>query len=234
MTLHGDIFSNGSGSYSLEYSHAVFYFSAAVSVAKRLGKFDMVSVYESMLNGGPWHAPDPDCIERAMLTGQKLKAFNATPLHDMSKRQAILKDMLLSYEPGYIIGPLTLEYGHLELESGVFMNADCMFLDNARISIKKNTMIGPRCLFTTSSHSLDPTQRMHLDENGIAYGGRGTSAPIVIEDHVWLGANVTVLPGVTIGARSTIGAGSVVLKTIPPDVLAFGNPCRVQRSVKTQ
>jgi acetyltransferase-like isoleucine patch superfamily enzyme len=53
----------------------------------------------------------------------------------------------------------------------------------------------------------------------------------LIEDHVWLGANVTVLPGVTIGARTTIGAGSVVTKSIPSDVLAFGNPCRVQRSL---
>ena len=191
----------------------------------------MTSVYQSMLDGGSWHAPDQGCIERAILTAQKLHAFNTTPLFDMAARHAILKDMLLSYEPGYIMGPITLEYGHLELEAGVFMNWDCMFLDNARITIGKNTMIGPRCLFTTSSHSLDPMQRMTLDENGVACGGVGTSAPILIEDHVWLGANVTVLPGVTIGARSTIGAGSVVTKSIPSDVLAFGNPCRVQRSL---
>ena len=194
----------------------------------------MSSVYQSMLNGGPWHAPDPSCIKRAMLIAQKLKTFNATPMFDMAARQAILKDMLLSYEPGFIIGSLTFEYGHLELEAGVFINWDCVFVDNARITIKRNTMIGPRCLFTTSGHSLDPMERMQFDENGVARGGVGKSAPILVEDHVWLGANVTVLAGITIGARSTIGAGSVVTKNIPPDVLAFGNPCRVQRSLKAQ
>ena len=193
--------------------------------------FFMTSVYQSMLDGGPWRVPDQGCLERAIITKQKLHAFNSTPMSEMAARHAILRDMLLSYEPGYIVGPITLEYGHLELAAGVFMNWDCMFLDNARITIGKNTIIGPRCLFTTSSHSLDPMQRMALDENGVACGGFGTSARIMIADHVWLGGNVTVLPGVTIGARSTIGAGSVVTRSIPSDVLAFGNPCRVQRSL---
>jgi acetyltransferase-like isoleucine patch superfamily enzyme len=191
----------------------------------------MTSVYQSMLNGGPWYAPETGCIERAMLAGARLKVFNSTPLHEKVAREAILKDLLLSYEPGWIMGPITFEYGHLELEAGVFMNWDCMFVDNARITIKKNVMIGPRCLFVTSSHSLDPMQRMQVDTNGVTCGGSGISAPILIEDHVWLGANVTVLPGVTIGARTTIGAGSVVTRNIPSDVLAFGNPCRVQREI---
>jgi maltose O-acetyltransferase len=192
----------------------------------------MPSVYQSMLNGGPYHAPDVECLERSTLISAKLKTFNAVPPSDMQARQALLKDMLLSFESGFIMGPLTLEYGHLDIEAGVFMNWDCMFIDNARITIKKNVMIGPRCLFITASHSLDPYSRQAFDENRVARGGIGTSAPIVIEDHVWIGGNVTVLPGVTIGARSTIGAGSVVTRSVPVDVLAFGNPCRVQRSLR--
>ncbi len=193
----------------------------------------MTSVYQSMLNGGPFHAPDLECLKRSDIIAEKLKLFNTTPPSDHAARQAILKGMLLSYEPGIILGSITLEYGHLELEPGVIINWDCMFLDNARITIGKNVMIGPRCMFITASHSLDPMQRMLFDENGIASGGICTSAPITIEDHVWLGANVTVFPGITIGARSTIGAGSVVTKSIPADVLAFGYPCRVQRSLLT-
>lgn len=192
----------------------------------------MISVYQSMLNGGPYHAPDPECLQRADATAEKLKLFHATPASDHLARQAILKDMLLSYGLGFIMGPIALEYGHLELAEGVFINKDCLFMDDARITIRKNTMIGPRCIFITPSHSLDPMQRMSFDKNGISSGGIGFTAPILIEEHVWLGANVTVLPGVTIGARSTIGAGSVVTKNIPPDALAFGNPCRVQRSLK--
>jgi maltose O-acetyltransferase len=193
----------------------------------------MMSVYQSMLNGGPYHAPVPECLQRADTTAEMLKLFHATPPSDHLGRQAILKGMLLSYEPGLIVGPIALEYGHLELEAGVFINKECIFMDDARITIRKNTMIGPRCIFITPSHSLDPMQRMQFDENGRSSGGIGFTAPILIEEHVWLGANVTVLPGVTIGARSTVGAGSVVTKNIPADVLAFGNPCRVQRSLKS-
>jgi maltose O-acetyltransferase len=185
-----------------------------------------------MLNGGPWHAPETECIARAKMVGAKLKTFNATPIHKSTMREAMLKEMLLQYKPGFIMGPITFEYGHLELEAGVFMNWDCMFVDNARITIRNNVAIGPRCMFVTSSHSLDPIQRAQYDEAGIACGGMGFSRPIVIEEHVWLAANVTVLPGVTIGARTTIGAGSVVTKSIPSDVLAFGNPCRVRKNLR--
>jgi maltose O-acetyltransferase len=190
-----------------------------------------MSIYQSMLEGGPYLAPDPECGVRAAFVAEKLRAFNAISRHDREARQGLLKDMLLSYEPGMIVGPLTLEYGHLMLEAGVYINWDCMFVDNARITLRKNVMIGPRCLFVTASHSLDPMQRAQFDADGVARGGKGFTAPITVEDHVWIGAHVTVLPGVTIGARSTIGAGSVVTRDVPPGALAFGNPCRVQREI---
>jgi maltose O-acetyltransferase len=192
----------------------------------------MSSNYEKMLNGGPYYAPDTECVQRATTIAEKLEAFNATPLVDQAKRNALLKEIFLSYTPSYIIGPLSLEYGHIEMAGGVFVNRDCMFLDNARITIEKNVLIGPRCLFITASHSLDPMERSDFDPAGFTCGGYGISAPIVIEEHVWIAGSVTVLPGVTIGARSTIGAGSVVTRSIPSDVLAFGNPCRVQKSLK--
>jgi acetyltransferase-like isoleucine patch superfamily enzyme len=191
----------------------------------------MSSNYQKMLDGGSYYAPEMECIQRAGMIAEKLNLFNATPLSDQANRHGLLKEMFLSYVPSYIMGPLTLEYGHIEMAGGVFVNWDCMFIDNARITIQKNVAIGPRCLFVTASHSLDPMQRAQLDEAGFACGGYGISAPIVIEEHVWIAGNVTVLPGVTIGARSTIGAGSVVTRNIPPDVLAFGNPCRVHKSL---
>jgi maltose O-acetyltransferase len=190
-----------------------------------------MTIYQSMLEGGPYLAPDPECAVRAAFVAGKLREFNAISRDDRTARQNLLKEMLLSYEPGMIVGPLTLEYGHLVLEAGVYINWDCMFVDNARITLRKNVMLGPRCMFITASHSLDPMQRAQFDANGVSCGGKGFTAPITVEDHVWLGANVTVLPGVTIGARSTIGAGSVVTRDLPPGVLAVGNPCRVQREL---
>jgi maltose O-acetyltransferase len=192
----------------------------------------MISNYSRMLAGGAYHAPDLECIQRASLIAEKLKSFNETSLSDQANRNGLLEEIFLSYASSYIMGPLTLEYGHIEMAGGVFVNRDCMFIDNARITIQKNVMIGPRCLFITASHSLDPKQRSQLDQAGFNCGGHGISAPIIIEEHVWIAGSVTVLPGVTIGARSTIGAGSVVTRSIPPDVLAFGNPCRVQKHLK--
>jgi acetyltransferase-like isoleucine patch superfamily enzyme len=192
----------------------------------------MTSNYNNMLEGGSYYAPDMECIERTIMIAERLKSFNDTPLSNQSERHRHLKEIFLSYAPSYIIGPLTLEYGHIEMAGGVFVNRDCMFVDNARITIQKNVMIGPRCLFLSTSHSLDPMQRSTLDDAGFTCGGSGISAPIVIEEHAWIGGGVTILPGVTIGARSTIGAGSVVTRSNPPDVLAFGNPCRVQKHLR--
>jgi maltose O-acetyltransferase len=90
-------------------------------------------------------------------------------------------------------------------------------------------MIGPNCAFYPVGHPMKAADRIRRDAAGKPIGQITTGAPIVIEDEVWIGGNVIILPGVTIGARSMIGAGSVVTKSIPPDVFAAGNPCKVIR-----
>jgi maltose O-acetyltransferase len=106
------------------------------------------------------------------------------------------------------------------LGKNVLINYDCILLDTAEISIGDNTLIGPGSKLVTAKHHLEAEKRRNW-----AVGGE----PIKIGEDVWFGAGVVVLPGVTIGARSIIGAGAVVTKDIPPDVIAGGNPAKVIR-----
>lgn len=97
-----------------------------------------------------------------------------------------------------------------------------MILDTSPVHIGGGTFIAPGVCLACSGHAIDPEQRSQ---------GIGTSAPITIEDNVWIGANVTVCGGVTIGTGSVIGAGSTVIRDIPAGVIAAGTPCRVIRPI---
>lgn len=125
-----------------------------------------------------------------------------------------------------IISPFMCDYGfNITVGENFFANANLIILDEARVSFGDNVFIGPNCGFYTAGHPLDVERR----NAGLEY-----SLPITVGDNVWFGGNVTVVPGVTIGSNSVIGAGSVVTHDIPEGVLAVGNPCRVVRSITTQ
>lgn len=109
------------------------------------------------------------------------------------------------------------------LGENVFMNYDCIMLDGGYIRIGKHTLIGPHCQFYTPQHPMDYVERREEKE---------TAYPITIGEDCWLGGNVVVCPGVTIGNRCIIAAGSVVTKDIPDDSLAAGVPAVVKRSLK--
>jgi len=106
-----------------------------------------------------------------------------------------------------------------------FANYDCMILDGAKVTIGDNVLFGPKVGLYTTNHVFDPATRA---------AGACFAQPITIGDNCWLAANVTVLPGVSIGAGTIIGAGSVVTKDIPDNVIAAGNPCRIIRPVTAQ
>lgn len=118
-----------------------------------------------------------------------------------------------------ILPPFHCDHGNgLHLGEGVFVNYNGMFLDAGKITIGSRTLIGPNCSLYTPQHPIDYMQRRKTNE---------TALPIVIGEDCWLGGNVTVCPGVTIGDRTVIGAGSVVTHDIPSDCMAAGNPCKV-------
>lgn len=104
----------------------------------------------------------------------------------------------------------------------VFFNFNCVVLDVAEVKIGSRTLFGPNVQIYTATHPIDPVERT----SGLEY-----AKPIRIGEDVWVGGSAVICPGVTIGNRCVIGAGSVVTKDIPDDVFAAGNPCRVIRSI---
>lgn len=117
--------------------------------------------------------------------------------------------------------PFFCDYGfNIEIGDHFFSNFNCVILDEARVRFGDHVFIGPNCGFYTAIHPLDAATR----NTGIEY-----SAPITVEDNVWIGGGVTVLPGVTVGHDSVVGAGSVVTRDVPPLCVVAGNPCRIIR-----
>lgn len=122
--------------------------------------------------------------------------------------------------------PVKMDYGYnVKLGKNVYVNSNSTWIDTCEISVGARTLIGPNCSFYSGTHPLDPTIR-----NGIR--GPESGKPIVIGEDCWLGGNVIVLPGVTIGEGSTVGAGSVVTKDVPPYHCVAGNPARIIRKIE--
>lgn len=123
----------------------------------------------------------------------------------------------------YIEPPFFCDYGYnIEIGENFYANHNCVILDGAKVKFGDNVFIAPGCGFYTAGHPLDITSRNEGLEN---------ARPISVGDNVWIGAQVAILPGVSIGDNSVIGAGSVVTKNIPPNVVAAGNPCRVIKDI---
>jgi maltose O-acetyltransferase len=119
--------------------------------------------------------------------------------------------------------PILIEYGErVFIGSNVFLNNDFMVLGSGRVRIGDNVLIGPGARLYTPNHPLDISLRREGWEIGL---------PITIEDDAWLGGSVVICPGVTIGARAVVGAGSVVTKDVPPDVVVAGNPARIVKEL---
>jgi galactoside O-acetyltransferase len=121
--------------------------------------------------------------------------------------------------------PFYCDYGYnVEVGENLFINYNCVILDEAKVTFGDNIFIGPGCGFYTAEHPLPVAQR----NEGLEY-----AYPITVGNNVWIGAQVVVLSGVNIGENTVIGAGSVVTKDVPANVIAAGNPCRVLRRKKT-
>lgn len=119
-----------------------------------------------------------------------------------------------------------MDYGHnVRLGANVYVNANSTWIDTCTIAVGARTLIGPNCSFFSGTHPLDPAVR-----NGTR--GPELGKPIVVGEDCWIGGNVIVLAGVTIGNGSTVGAGSVVTKDVPPRVVVVGNPARVLRKIE--
>lgn len=129
---------------------------------------------------------------------------------------------------GYVEPPVHANFGgkNVFIGKNFYANSNLMLVDDGKITIGDNVMIGPNVTIATAIHPLCAEERSKKENQ--------RNEPVVIGNNVWIASGVTVLPGVTIGDCSVIGAGSVVTKDVPAGVLAFGNPCRVIRSIKNE
>lgn len=143
---------------------------------------------------------------------------------DVRRREDIIARLLGKVGRGVLIEqPFFCDYGYnIEVGENFYANTNCVILDAAKVRFGDNVFIAPNCGFYTAGHPFDVERR----NSGLEY-----ARPITVGDNVWIGAQVCVLPGVSIGDNCVIGAGSVVNKDIPAGSLAVGNPCRVIREI---
>ena len=158
----------------------------------------------------PTRTPESRAFAQRVQLVMTLSArLNALPFDDLAGRRSLLTEIFGRPVPDSltILPPFHCDYGlGASFGERVFINQECFFLDYGGITIGDRVLIGPRVTLTTAGHPVEPGERYDFL----------TRAPIVIEDDVWIGAAVTVTPGVTIGRGSVVGAGAVVAKDVPP------------------
>lgn len=188
----------------------------------------MGTEFEKMLNQ-EWYDANNDqgLLDKRTLMQDLCFDYNHTRPADKEKRAELLTEILGELPENIeVISPFMADYGeHIRFGKNVFVNTNSYFMDGNYIIVGDFVFIGPNCGFYTNTHPEDITRRNE---------GLEKALPITIEDNVWIGANVSVMPGVTIGEGCIIGAGSVVTRDIPSHSVAVGSPCRVLRSTEDQ
>jgi len=177
---------------------------------------------EDMLAGRDYLADDPELVEMARRGRRLNDAFNEAATY--AEGAQVLAELLGSVGADvHLRRPLHVDYGaHLHVGARTFANFGLVALDCAEIRVGEDVQIGPNVQLLTATHPLDAERRRAKWESAL---------PVTVGDNVWLGGGVIVCPGVTIGADSVVGAGSVVTKDLPPGVLALGNPARIVRNL---
>ncbi len=179
---------------------------------------------EKMIAGELYDPLDKQLVEDRLRTRLLIKALNDTRENEIVERIQILQQLIPHAGVGlWLQPPFYCDYGYnMNVGEKVFFNFNCIVLDVAPVKIGSRTMFGPNVQIYTATHPLNYKERA----SGLEY-----AKPIVIGEDVWIGGSAVICPGVTIGDRTVIGAGSVVTKDIPADVFAAGNPCKVIRSL---
>lgn len=177
---------------------------------------------QKMLAGELYVASDPELAADSKRARRLLRMYNATTESEQEERSHILTELFAKVEPIVeIVPPFHCDYGsNIYAGKQLYMNYGCVILDCNTVTIGENVKCGPYVQIYTAYHPTEPEIRL---------AGRELAAPIIIGNNVWIGGSAIICPGVTIGDNTTIGAGSVVVKDIPANVVAAGNPCRIIR-----
>ena len=180
---------------------------------------------EKVHSGDLYLSMDDSILTEQLGYLDRMDEYNAIPRREMKKRAEMLPELFAEVgENCFIESPYFANWGghHVHLGSNVYANAGLKLVDDTHIYIGDCTMLGPNVVLATAGHPINP----ELRAQGYQY-----NMPVRIGKNCWLGAGVIVMPGVTIGDNVVIGAGSIVTKDIPDNVVAVGNPCRVLREV---
>ena len=183
-----------------------------------------MDLLERMESGKLFYAGDPELSRAKLRCKELLYDFNHARPSQAGEMLALLGQLLGAMGEGcWIESPLYVNWGsRIALGDHVYANTGLTVIDDTFVTIGSHVMLGPRVTISAASHPVDPELRRQAYQYDL---------PVTIEENVWVGAGATILPGVTIGKNSVIGAGSVVDRDIPPDVGAAGVPCRVLREI---
>lgn len=167
---------------------------------------------------------DKELINDRIVAKELCFEYNSTRPSDGEKQKELLTRLLgKTRENFYITAPFWCDYGYnIEIGENFYANHNLVILDGAKVTFGNNVFIAPNCGFHTAGHPIDAERR----NKGLEY-----AYPISVGNDVWIGAGVQVMPGVTIGSNVVIGGGSVVVKDIPDNSVAVGNPCKVIRPI---
>ena len=189
------------------------------------GKPYIMNDREKMLSGELYDANyNEDLIKERYIAKDKCYEYNQLKPSSHIEKTKIIKDLFGKTGNTFTIEqPFMCDYGYnIEIGENFYANHNLIILDGNKVKFGDNVFIAPNCAFYTAGHPLDAERR----NQGLEY-----AKPIKVGNNVWIGGNVCVLPGVTIGDNVVIGAGSVVNKDIPPNTVAVGNPCRVIKRI---
>ena len=183
----------------------------------------MLTERQKMLAGELYDPMDPELVAARVRARDLCQVLNATRESDQDERRRTLEALFgAGGDSVWMQPPFYCDYGsNIELGERVFFNFNCVVLDVCRVRIGSFTLFGPAVQIYTAAHPMDAEQRRRAE----------FCRPVEIGSDVWVGGGAIILPGVRIGTRAVIGAGSVVSRDIPEGVLAAGNPCRVIREI---
>ena len=182
----------------------------------------MATEKEKMLSGEMYDATDPQLTAERRRARDLCKALNESHDNEQELREHIIRELFgKAGDAIWIEPPFYCDYGsNITLGSKIYFNFNCVILDPASVIIGSDVLFGPAVNVFTSTHPINASERRRWRES---------AQPVKIGSDVWIGGGTIICPGVHIGPRSVIGAGSVVTNDIPEDVFAAGNPCRLIR-----
>lgn len=187
---------------------------------------ELEEIKQRMKNEQLYLCDDPALMKEQMVYLDNVFLYNSLKPSQQAEKQALLKKMFAQMgEDCYIETPFHASFGgtNTHLGNHVYANFNLTLIDDCDIYLGNDVLIGPNVVISTGTHPIAPSIRKKQAQYNMS---------VHIEDNVWLGANSVVLPGVTIGKNSVIGAGSIVTKDIPANVVAVGSPCKVLRNIK--